>query len=383
MKTLSKRFLIPIIIIVVITGILIAYVLYNDFSVLNDSPFSTSKVNILITGYDSSLNGSPRADTIILASIDMEKSKAGLLFIPRDTRVEIPGHGYNKINASHAYGGIELVEKTVESFLDIPVDYYIDTDFEGFANIINVIGGIEIDVEKDLQYEDEAADLNIDLSEGRQVLMGEEALHYVRYRDDTYGDIGRVQRQQKFIKAFFDRLLKPDMIVKLPQLYEEFRNSVKTNISFQDITPFARLFKNIELDKIETETLPGEPEYRNNVSYWIHDQEETEILINNLVRSKEYIKNSKYNINILNGNGKSGLASEVRDKLNKYGFKIDKVGNAPNFNYENTIIRYHDTRDKNVALGVKDLLGGEIEYTEDESEDNITIIIGEDYTSNN
>ncbi|MFW5998970.1 MAG: LCP family protein [Halanaerobiaceae bacterium] len=390
MNRFSKRFIIlAVVIIIIITGLIIAYVINNDFSALEKSPFSTSKINVLIAGYDSSENGRPRADTIILASVDMDENKVGLLFIPRDTRVDIPGYGYNKINASHAVGGIDLLTETVESFLDIPIDYYVDTDFEGFSNIINIIGGIKINVEKPLEYEDEAADLEIDLPEGRQVLMGEEALHYVRYREETYGDIGRISRQQKFIKALIGRLLKPDMIVKLPRLYDEFKQSVETNVTFQDVTPFAKLVKNINLDEIETEMLPGEPEYREDVSYWIYEEEETEILVDNLIRSKEYIKNKEYNINILNGNGKSGLASEVSDKLSKYGFNIDEVGNASDFDFEETIIRYYDTRDKNTVIGIQNLLGGKIEYIEEDEEDEddeykgddaITVIIGNDYS---
>jgi anionic cell wall polymer biosynthesis LytR-Cps2A-Psr (LCP) family protein len=115
-----------VLILLIIIISLSLYILLNDnFSLLNLNPFRKSKLNVLVAGYDSSINGPPRADTIIVASINLNTNKIGLLFIPRDTRVQINGHGYNKINSAHAYGGIELLNETVEDFLNIKLDYYL------------------------------------------------------------------------------------------------------------------------------------------------------------------------------------------------------------------------------------------------------------------
>ncbi len=374
----KKILLVALIFILILLGISISFLLNDDFSAVKEDPFSTSKLNILVAGYDSSINGPPRADTIILASLDLKTKDIGILFIPRDTRVEIPGHDVGKINASHAHGGIELTDKTLEKFLDIPIDYYLETDFNGFAKIIDAIGGVNINIKRQLHYEDEAGGVDIDLPAGNVHLDGEEALDYVRYREPIKGDIGRVERQQKFVQAVVDKILKPDIIVKLPNIYNEIMDSVNTNIPIKDISPFIKLGKNMDLSHLETAMLPGKPEYVNGISYWLPKQEEVKVVVDNLIRSKEYIKNSKYDIAIYNGNGKVGLAGDVADKLRKYGFNILYIANADRFNYEKTIIKYYDKEAEKTVNGIKKLLGGEINYIEDDKK-GIHIIIGKDY----
>lgn len=377
----KRLFLIGTILILIIIGIITAFLLNDKFSAVKRDPFSTSKLNILVAGYDSSINGPPRADTIMIASVDIKSKDIGVLFIPRDTRTFIPGHGKGKINASHAHGGIELTDKTLENFLDIPIDYYIETDFNGFADIIDAIGGVKINIKKPLHYVDKAGDLYIDLPAGNVELNGKEALEYVRYREPIKGDIGRVERQQKFVRAVMDKILSPEIIVKLPNIYKKVIKSVNTNIPFKDISPFVKLAKDMNLDHVETAMISGRPDYINGVSYWLPDKEKVEIIVDNLIRSKEYIKNSRYKVSIYNGNGKPGLAGDMADILTKYGFKISHIANADRFNYENTVISYYNKDAKRAVEGIKRLLDGEINYIEEDKSD-IEIIIGEDFINN-
>src|SRR6056297_197355 len=375
----KRNLLIGLVIVLILIGMIISFLVNDKFSAIKSDPFSTSKLNILVVGYDSSINGPPRADTIMIASVDLSTKDIGVLFVPRDTKVEIPGHGTGKINATHAYGGIELTDKTLESFLNIPIDYYLETDFSGFSEIIDAIGGVNIDIKKPLHYVDKAGGVNIDLPAGENVhLDGEESLEYVRYRGPIKADIGRIQRQQKFIQAVMDKILSPDIIVKLPDIYSNVTDAVNTNIPLKDVSPFVKLAKNTNLNKLETDMVPGNPKYINGISYWVPKNEELDILVDNLIKSKEYIQNSKYEVSLYNGNGKSGLAGEVADTLNKYGFIVSTIGNADNFNYEKTIIKYYDKDAKNVVSGIKELLGGEINYSE-EDKNEIKIIIGHDY----
>jgi LCP family protein required for cell wall assembly len=370
-----------VLILLIIIISLSLYILLNDnFSLLNLNPFRKSKLNVLVAGYDSSINGPPRADTIIVASINLNTNKIGLLFIPRDTRVQINGHGYNKINSAHAYGGIELLNETVEDFLNIKLDYYLETDFKGFEEIIDQMGGINIHINKRLKYVDKAGGVNINLPPGDVHLDGEKALQYVRYRGDKLGDIGRVSRQQKFIEALMKKATSPNIILNLPSIYNEVMDSVNTNIPIKDITPFVKLAKNADLNNLKTEMIPGSPEYINGISYWIADGEGLEIMVNNLIRSKEYIQNNQYYITILNGNGISGLASEVGEELEKYGFNIKDISNADNFNYQETMI-YYKPGNKNTAEGLKDVLGGQLEQAEDIKVD-FQVILGENFTNN-
>ncbi|HLV09474.1 MAG TPA: LCP family protein [Halanaerobiales bacterium] len=384
-KPLKKIFIILGIIFIISALYLISFFLNKDFLALRNNPFGSTKLNILVLGYDDPINGPPRADTIILASIDLSTKQIGLVSIPRDTRVNIPGYGTNRVNASHAFGGVELTVETLESFMDINIDYYLETDFMGFTRIIDALGGVSIDVERKLHYIDKAGDLYINLPAGRQLFNGEEALQYVRYRESIKGDIGRVERQQKFVKAVFDRVLNTDVIMKIPTIYKELRTAVHTNIPFQDISPFAHILKEIDFSNIETATLPGDPRYVDGVSYWIADQEKMDILINSLINSKEYINNRRYKLTIFNGNGVVGFAQSVAGEMAKHGFQIVRLANADHYDYETTIIRYFDNSNKTVANNLNKIFNGEIEYKEleEEKKDEIEIILGADLLDNN
>ena len=380
----NKYIVIVLVLFIVIVSI-VSLIWNRRFSVIEDRPFSSSRINILFAGYDSTMFSHPRADTIILGSIDLEEKGIGLLFIPRDTRVEVPGHGKDRINASRAYGGIDLLKETVENFLDVPVDYYVETDFKGFVRIIDSIGGVEIDIEKPLNYVDEAGGVYIDLPAGETQLDGEKALQYVRYREKTMGDIGRVERQRKFINALVEEVLRPNIVVKLPGIFKEVRNSVETDIPVRDITPFMNFFQDLNYDQIKTEMVPGVPEYIGGASYWIANEEEVEIVVNNLVRSKEYIDNNRYHLSIYNGSGEAGVAGNLASRLRKYGFRIDTIDNADHFDYDTSLIKYYCDEDKNTAVEIKNLIEGKVEYIEEVDgnfAENIKIIIGEDYEIN-
>jgi LCP family protein required for cell wall assembly len=359
---------------------LIAFFFNDNFLALKNNSFKSTKLNVLVIGYDSLINGPPRADTIILASIDLKSKEIGLLSIPRDTRVSIPGHGVNRVNASHAFGGAKLTVKTLESFMNVNIDYYLETDFTGFARIIDALGGVSIDIEAPLHYVDKAGGLYINLPAGMQKLDGKKALQYVRYREPIKGDIGRVERQQKFLKAMFKRMLNPDIIIKLPGIYKEVKKAVNTNIPFQDISPFVHLLKDMDFNSIETVMLPGEPQYIDGASYWIADQEELAILVKNLILSKEYIRNSHYKLAIYNGNGVNGLAGSMAEEMKKYGFRVARIADADHYNYQTTLIRYFDEKNKRLALNINKLFDGKIEYIQKEGQNtaDIEIILGAD-----
>ena len=373
---------IALIIFLVIIGVAIPFVWNDELSHISSSgPFKENKVNILAVGYDSNVNGPSRADTIILISLDVESNEAGLIFLPRDTYIASQKRDFTKLNSSHVYGGIELTQKVIEEMLEIDIDYFLETDFTGFEKIIDRLGGVEINVSEHLNYVDKAGDLYINIPAGQQKLNGEEALEYVRYRD-VRGDIGRIERQQKFIDAVLAKVLSPSIVTKAPGVIKEVNDAVNTNIPVQDITPFLNSAKEINLSQIETKMLPGEAKYINEISYWVPDLEEAEIMVNNLVRNKSYIQNKEYQLSILNGVGQSGAASKTADLLEKYGFQISDVGNADRYDYQNSVIKYYKEKDKKIASQIAELLNGQTEYVEDSeknSNKNIKVIVGAGY----
>lgn len=212
-----------------------------------------------------------RSDTLMVATVDPFIDRASLLSIPRDTRVYIPKHGYDKINAAYAYGNEKLTKRTVEDFLGISIDHYILIDTRSFVKIIDAIGGIDIDVEKRMKYEDPWDDdggLHIDLYPGHQHMDGKTAITYVRYRDEE-GDIGRIERQQKFMKACMEKLTSPSIITKVPALATEVMAAIKTDLSTTDLIALAGTMIKAQKNGLRTEMVPGKPMYIDEISYWI------------------------------------------------------------------------------------------------------------------
>lgn len=187
--------------------------------------------------------------------------------------MKIKGHGYDKINAAYAYGGHNLTKGTVESFLGVPMDHYVIINIQAFQRIIDAIGGIDIDVEKRMYYEDPWDDdggLVINLQPGMQHMDGKTAITYVRFRDEE-GDIGRIGRQQKFMKAVMEKITSPAIITKLPSVIKEVMSSVKTDLSFRQLLEFAGTLKEAQKNGLKTDMVPGRPLYIEGISYWIPD----------------------------------------------------------------------------------------------------------------
>ena len=294
---------------------------------------SYNRVNILIVGCDE-IENHGRADTIVLLSISPKTKDVLILSIPRDTRVEIPGRGMDKINHAYAFGGEKLISKTVSSFLDVPIHFYAVADFNGFVNIIDELGGVEIDVEKEMHYVDKAGGVEINLYPGKQILDGEKSLQYIRFRHDKLGDLGRIKRQQKLALAVIKKMISFDSITKIPQISEGMKGYIETNIKAQDAIAFANLFRGINQEKFKVETVQGEPVYIEGISYLEPDVEE----VRQRVKSLIYSKNRGMKVEVLNGNAMTGIAHKIAKDLELQGFEIVNLGNADNFNYEKTKI---------------------------------------------
>lgn len=229
------------------------------------------RINILLLGTDEDLGTKTRTDTIILASLDMENKKVSLLSIPRDTRVNIPGFGENRINSANVFGGVDLVKTSISNLIKVPIDYYVLTNFEGFKGIIDILGGVEIDVEQNMKYR--VYDGMIDLKKGLQRLDGAKSLQYVRFRHDKLGDITRTQRQQKFLTALAKEMLQAKNIVKLPVLIPKLNEAVKTDLTITQMIGLAQEFGKYDLSSITVQTLPGNFVDLNGGSYWYVDKD--------------------------------------------------------------------------------------------------------------
>lgn len=253
-------------------------------AVPEEKPVTEKRVSVLLIGSDYRPGDTEyNTDTIILASADLENKRISVLSIPRDTRVYLPEHGYVKINSVAALAGLPALKQVVADLTGVEIAGYAETNFAGFKDIIDTLGGITIDVEKNMYYETgDKEDGVINLRKGVQRLNGEQALQYARFRHDTWGDISRTARQQKVLKAAADEALQLSTVTKLPTLIPQIMDSVQTDLSVGDIWRFSKVVVTFDSSNMVTQTLPGQFLDLDGVSYWEVDPDEAKEVVNNL-----------------------------------------------------------------------------------------------------
>lgn len=325
----------------------------------------TGNINILVVGIDD-VEGGHRSDTLGLAAIDIDNKTVRFMSLPRDTRVQIPGHGWQKLNHAYAYGGVNLLQQTVINYLGLPINYYVLVNYESFPKIVDMIGGVDINVEKKLHYNDKAGKLFINIPKGLQHMDGKTALEYVRFRNDALGDIGRINRQQQFLKAVLGKIQSPEMLPKLPDFAKEILGLVNTNMSMTQAVQLTSYMRDISHENLAFFTLPGKAAYISNISYWLGDLSATSTLLTGPLPGKEALKESseateasatsvttasdenivslikKINmpIAILNGDGQAGLSKSASSLFQKAGIDVAYVGNAKHYDYHYSNIMY-------------------------------------------
>jgi LCP family protein required for cell wall assembly len=267
----------------------------NNSTVAVADELLVNRLNVLLLGIDARPGEKDaRTDSMILVSIDRDTKKIALVSIPRDTLVEIPGYGKNKINTANALGGAELARETVETLLGIEIPYFVKTNFEGFKEIVDTLGGVELDVEKRMHYPAE----DIDLKPGLQRLDGYNALAYVRFRYDALGDISRTERQQKFLTVLAKETLQASNIIKAPILIPQIMKALETNLGVSDAIFLMRVASNLDSNNIVTATLPGSFYNYKGASFWKVDESKVKIVLNELFQGLKLATVSGPDINV-------------------------------------------------------------------------------------
>lgn len=285
-RSRKRRFLAIVISGILLSALLVAgvvaYWVADGFGYLDKAKqamgVAPQKINILVLGIDQRRNDIGRSNVTCVVTIDTGTKDVSMLWVPRDSRVKIPGYDWNKIGHAYAYEGPKLSEKTVEELLGIKIDYYLTVNMAGFSKVIDAIGGVDLNVEKRMYYYDpydegEVADNNglIDLKPGFQHMDGNTALQYVRFRHDEMGDIGRIERQQKFSKALLAQVASPAVITRLPSIINEMSAVVKTDLPLNQMLSLGKIINDAYKRGLNTETVPGRPVYIDNISYWLPD----------------------------------------------------------------------------------------------------------------
>jgi len=282
-----KRFRNPIVVLLLIIVTFILNIDVDKALPLSIKEMASGEpINILLLGIDARPDEvRARSDTIILVSINHTINKAALVWIPRDTRISSPNKS-KKINMVNQLQGPEGSCQAVEKLLGTNIDYYILTNFSGFERIIDILGGVDMDV--DINLSSPASDVY--LTKGYKRLSGKEALKYARYRGKTDGDIGRTQRQQKLLNALIKQTLHQDTIAKIPDLLSTLQDNVQTNISAGNLLYLANLVLRIDDSNIVTQTLPGYPytDTYSGASYWEVDRQISLSILDSLFHGHKF-----------------------------------------------------------------------------------------------
>lgn len=309
-----------------------------------------------------------RTDTMIVAKVDPQAKKVWMVSIPRDTRVLIPGHGYDKINAAHFYGGPDLTLKTVEQFMGIKINHYVEVNFLGFENVVNALGGVWVNVPVAIN-DTAAASQSVHqraakIPAGYQKLDGEHALTFVRARHQFADqDFSRMKDQQIFAKAVADQIAKPQNLPKLPAIISAAAPYLQTDMSLMDIIKTAMAMRGAGSKNVYTATVLG----TWKSPYIYPDDTLKAKLVTDMESGAPFDKKqaaaeaaaaaaattstatgvsaatvtpSTVTVTVRNGSGISGVAKQASMILKARGYNVKQVGNAGQNVYKTTMVIY-------------------------------------------
>jgi len=346
-------------------------------------------MNILVVGVDST-HGIQRSDTIMVLHLDDSKNRVGVMSIPRDTRVNVAGIGPTKINHAYAFGGVSLLKRTVMEFMNIPIDRYIRVNLNGVQHLVDQLGGVVVNVPKNMYYVDAAGELYIELKQGKQILNGNKSVQYLRFRHDQDSDLGRIHRQQGFVHSVANRIVELGDDADLPRIVGKLSQSFDSDLSTKELTGLVVQFRDaLHAERIDMGTIPGMAVLMEGVSYWKPDisqmdrsvdrvllgidvrqdqlvekvktadqsasgearrtvtlkeakrvAEQSELAAVKSKQGKDKVKAIKRQlvVEILNGSGTPGQANKAAAALKKMGFKVARTGNAGSFKYGQTLL---------------------------------------------
>lgn len=332
-----------------------------------------SRVTVLIMGLDyrdwEAGSDIPRTDSMILLSVDPMSRKAGILSIPRDMWVDIPGIGKSKINTAYRWGEINklpgggpgLAMKTVENTLGMPVDYYAVIDFNAFVKFIDELGGLDMKIREEIVIDPIGPGNTRKLEPGTQTLTGAEVLAYARNRYTEGNDFDRSRRQQEVIMAIRKQVLQfnmlPTLITKAPALYQEIASGISTNLTLDQVIRLAMVGSQISEDNIKKGVIsaPEQVEIATNPSdgqsILIPNASKIRILRDEVfvggepissevvdqpvttpqatqVNLAQLMKDEKATVIVMNGTATTGLAKKTGDYLKSLGVNVIDEGNA-------------------------------------------------------
>jgi LCP family protein required for cell wall assembly len=365
-------------------------------------------MNILVLGSDHRAQENEkygRSDTIIVVHIDPGNNYLSLMSIPRDLRVQIPGHGKDKINAAFAYGGPALTIQTVEQLTGVDINHYMEVDFQAFQDITDALGGVYVDVDR-RYYNDNPEWELIKLAPGYQLLKGSDALDYVRFRHDLNNDFGRMERQQRFLAALREQAMGWNLPFKLPGLISALFSNISTDLGAGDILKLAYWGIRLDGNRIRQTSIVADTDTIGGISYVIADDTTIANAVEdfltvpaaaNLAGSSSTATTGGLSggplgsstttaaetdligvdVDVLNANGRAGEGAAASQWLVSLGARVVNVGNADGTGLKVTKVSYPSGMSSPAHLLAEAV--GTDSITRTSSVDRITLTLGEDF----
>jgi len=389
-----------VVILVLVTGWLYFYLAgFNNTAVALKSSLSSDDVkiqsdsksrNILVMGVDIGTAGSKnandpkRTDTMILVHYNAVDKKVSLISIPRDTLAIVNGRN-QKINAAHAIGGVDYAVAAVEKLVGVKIDYYAKINYKGFDELIDAIGGVDMNITRKMDYDDPTQDLSIHFEKGLVHLDGKKAEEFFRWRKNNdgsgfaNGDLDRIENQHIFISKVMEKIKSPFIIFKIPGVLTAVENAIETNMDANEIFKYGFIFATINSEKISMDTLKGDEKYVNGISYVVYSEALNAKIVSELGDNKvAAVDKSKLKIKVINGTKKTGLAKDFSTYLTEKGYNeaTTETGEATD---KSKIIVYNGSEDMKADLE-KDFKIDNIEFlSSNDKKFDVVVTLGEDH----
>ncbi|EJP6472840.1 LCP family protein [Clostridium botulinum] len=355
-KRRTLKIIIVIFTFIILLGVLGYFYLlgFTNNSKLGEGKINTKKaeagepVNILVMGVDvgdpnsKEASDPKRTDTMLVVNYNPKTKEISIVSVPRDTRVTMNGKRI-KINSAHAVNGVNGSIEAVENLLGIEINNYAKVDYEGFRKVIDAIGGVEMDITRNMNYDDPSQNLHIHFQKGTTVhLDGKKAEEFFRWRKNNNGtgladgDLGRIENQHKFISKVIEKVKSPSIIPKIPNILSTIPDYIETDMAPEEIIKYGYAVTKGDKSNINMITLKGEAKYIGNVSYFIYDREKNRDIVYTLKtgstsqnnNTNTEVDKSEIKIKVLNGTKVNGLAANCEKKLKEMGYSNIVTGNG-------------------------------------------------------
>jgi LCP family protein required for cell wall assembly len=334
---------------------------------------------ILVVGLDENRDSrgiahtkGSRTDTIFIIRVDKKAESLGMLSIPRDTWVLISERkGYDKINSAYpmafwevydrtgdyeqgVMAGLMQVRKTVQDFLGVQIDHIVMLKLDACKQIVNAVGGITIDVEKDMVYDDYWGNLHINLKKGPGRLNGEQALGYARFRHDEEGDWGRMRRQQQVIQALVSEMKKPANILRINKLASIVKSNLTTDFSILELIDIAHVYKNFDQNNIARGIITGVDDWAGGGMIVIPHEDEKKRLVRRILLAPDELLPEDMRIRVVNGTMVENAGWQMVRHLRSQGFNVVDVVEKPGGKrFNTTTIIFHQHQNYSGALMIE------------------------------